>query len=146
MSFGFYDSNQQAINNIQGQRALSALQKKAETEDSIAEIARLQAQKRLNDYKSGTVTQTAKEREDSLSDFEKRQQLGDYDFKNQLKAWDAASKYRMTEADQSNVAQKDRLVAQLDTQKELQDRTISQENRVKSDDYNRAVNGFKLSF
>lgn len=77
--------------------------------------------------------------ESGMTDFQRYSQKNDYDLSNQEKAWESANKYRMREADQSNVAQKDRLVTQLD-------KTAEQENRLRRDDNQRAIDGFKLNF
>lgn len=147
MSFAFsYSPDQDALIKQQNANALQSFQVAADITKSENEIARLKAQKRLSNYKAGIDDTSARDKEAQLSDYERRVQAGDYDLKNQITAWGAANKYRMSEADQSNVAQKDRLTAQLDTQKTMQDKTISQENRLRSDDYRRAVDGFKMNF
>ena len=87
-----------------------------------------------------------KSKEANMSDFEKYSQKNDYDLGNQQKAWESASTLRMKEADQSNVAQKDRLVSQLDNQKNMQQAGFNQTNKLRSDDNQRAVDGFKMSF
>jgi hypothetical protein len=84
--------------------------------------------------------------ESGMTDFQKYSQKNDYDLGNQNKAWESANMYRMREADQSNVAQKDRLVSQLDNQKAMQRATIDQANKLRSDDNQRAIDGFKLNF
>jgi hypothetical protein len=84
--------------------------------------------------------------ESGMTDFQKYSQKNDYDLGNQSKAWESANMYRMREADQSNVAQKDRLVSQLDNQKAMQRATIDQANKLRSDDNQRAIDGFKLKF
>lgn len=146
MAFAFAsDPTQQAINKLQSDNALKSMKDSTEINDSNIEIAKLKAKKRLDDYKAGIDTSTAREKEEQMSDFERKKQAGDYDLDTQLKAWGGANKLRMAEADQSNVAQKDRLGMQLDTQKEMQDKTIAQENRLRRDDFNRAVDGFKLN-
>jgi hypothetical protein len=173
MSFSFYDANTQKAIDLNTKRSLEALEeqdlfsqqgkqsrldankysieKSARqrdldkiVDDGNIEIAKLKAKKRLTDALSGNLN-TAQEDEALMSDFQRRKQIGDYDLDNQIKAWGAANKYRMSEADQSNVAQKDRLGMQLDTQKSMQQRTIDQENRLRSDDNRRAIDGFKLS-
>lgn len=145
MTFSFYSPEQTEINKIQSGRAINNLKIGNQIEDSNLEIARLKAKKRLDDYKSGIDSRSAREKESEMSDFEKAKQVGDYGLDNQIKAWGAANRYRMSESDQSNVAQKDRLGMQLDTQKTMQDKTIAQENRLRRDDFNRAVDGFKLN-
>jgi hypothetical protein len=111
------------------------------------EIARQKAQKRLDNAKAGIEEPVdPKTAEANMTDFERAKQLGDYGLDNQIKAWGAANRYRMSEADQSNIAQKDRLGMQLDTQKSMQDKTIAQENRLRRDDFQRAIQGFKGSF
>jgi hypothetical protein len=117
-----------------------------EASRTSAEIAKSKAKKRLADYSAGVDTTTSQEKEALMSDFERKKQLGDYDLSNQIKAWGAANKYRMSEADQSNVAQRDRLGMQLETQKAIQDKTIDQENRLRRDDYSRAVNSYTGNF
>lgn len=83
--------------------------------------------------------------EEGMTDFEKYSQKNTYDLGNQEKAWKSANMYRMQEADQSNVAQKDRLVSQLDNQKSMQRATIDQANKLRQDDNQRAIDGFKLN-
>jgi hypothetical protein len=147
MSFSFSsDRTQQAIIDLQSRNALKSLMDANEINDASIEIAKLKAKKKLSDYKSGVNTTTAQEKEELMSDFERKKQVGDYDLSNQIKAWGAANKYRMSEADQSNIAQKDRLGMQLDTQKTMQDKTIDQENRLRRDDYSRAVNSYTGNF
>ncbi len=111
---------------------------------SNIELARRKAQQKLDNFNSGVTSSRDKEAE--MSDFERKKQSGDYDLSNQIKAWGSANQYRMAEADQSNVAQKDRLGMQLDTQKSMQQAQIGQENRLRRDDFNRAVDGFKMNF
>lgn len=117
-----------------------------EVNRTSAEIAKSKAQKRLADYNAGIDTTTSQEKEALMSDFERKKQAGDYDLDNQVKAWGAANKYRMSEADQSNVAQKDRLGMQIGSQQLMQDKTIAQENKLRADDNRRAIDGFKLNF
>lgn len=84
--------------------------------------------------------------ESGQTDFQKYSQKNDYDLTNQQKAWESANTYRMKEADQSNVAQKDRLVTQLDTQKAMQQAGFNQTNTLRRDDNQRAIDGFKMRF
>lgn len=111
---------------------------------SNIELARRKAQQKLDNFDSGVMS--SRDKEADMSDFERKKQSGDYDLDNQIKAWGSANQYRMAEADQSNVAQKDRLGMQLDTQKSMQQAQIGQENRLRRDDFNRAVDGFKMNF
>jgi hypothetical protein len=91
------------------------------------------------------------------TDFQKYSQKNDYDLNNQSRAWREANMYKMKEAsqgsdlrvreaDQSNVAQKDRLVTQLDTQKAMQQAGFNQTNTLRRDDNQRAIDGFKMRF
>jgi hypothetical protein len=112
-------------------------------ESANIELARRKAQQKLDNFNAGVVS--SKDKEQEMSDFERKQQSGDYDLGNQIKAWGAANQYRMAEADQSNVAQKDRLGMQLDTQKSMQQSQFGQENKLRTDDNRRAIDGFKLN-
>lgn len=49
-------------------------------------------------------------------------------------------------ADKSNVAQKDRLTTQLDSTERQQQAGFSQTNKLRTDDNQRAINGFKGNF
>jgi hypothetical protein len=84
--------------------------------------------------------------ESNLTDYEQYDRKSSLDLKNQDAAWANASKYKQSDAAQSNVAQKDRLVAGLDNQKQLQQATINQANKLRSDDNQRAIDGFKMNF
>lgn len=79
-------------------------------------------------------------------DLQNYSKKSDYDLDNQKKAWESANQFRMKEADQSNVAQKDRLEAQLGNQRTMQTATIDQANRLRRDDNQRAIDGFKGNF
>lgn len=79
------------------------------------------------------------------------------DLTNQQKAWEAASKFKQSDAaqqiqaqtnlaDQSNVAQKDRLVSQLTNQKDIQQAEFKQTNQLRDGDSQRAANAYKMNF
>lgn len=164
------DANNQAITDINNQsielanqKALAALNKQkadqaagiTSTADKTKELTDLTAQynaqkslddinRKLADRKNGIVD--AREAEANMSDYQQYEQKSALDVANQDKAWANASKYRQSDADQSNVAQKDRLVTQLDSQKQIQQNTINQANKLRRDDNQRAIDGFKMNF
>lgn len=117
---------------------------KRELEKDNVNLARSQAQRKLAMLNSGVADE--REKEAQMSDFQRLKQKGDYDLGNQTKAWESANTLRMKEADQSNVAQKDRLVSQLDNQKNMQQSGFNQTNKLRSDDNRRAIDGFKMNF
>lgn len=103
-------------------------------------------------YKSGTVD--PKDAEDEAqsrlieqdknkTDFQRYTEKSGYDLDNQSKAWRLASELKQSDANQSNIAQKDRLVTQIGGQKDQQQVAINQANKLRSDDNLRAINGFK---
>jgi hypothetical protein len=113
------------------------------------------ANKSVADYNAGIVDPEeakakaaleARANEANMTDFQRYSQKNDYDLNNQQKAWESANTLRMKEADQSNVAQKDRLVSQLDNQKNMQQAGFSQTNKLRTDDNRRAIDGFKMNF
>jgi hypothetical protein len=128
------------------------------------------AKKQKREYESGyvdpneaalkSINQKAKldkAAEAGQTDFQKYSQKNDYDLTNQQKAWESANTLRMREAsqgsdlrvreaDQSNIAQKDRLVTQLDTQRAMQQAGFNQTNNLRRDDNQRAIEGFKMRF
>jgi hypothetical protein len=79
------------------------------------------------------------------------------DLTNQQKAWEAASKFKQSDAAQQitgqkdladigNVAQKDRLTSQLINQKDIQQAEFRQTNQLRQGDNERAVNTYKMNF
>jgi hypothetical protein len=95
--------------------------------------------------------------EAGMTDYEQYDRKSSLDLKNQDAAWASASKYKQSDAGQQLAAQKDRLVtdisgqkdrlvAGLDNQKEMQRTTINQANKLRSDDNQRAIDGFKMKF
>lgn len=135
-------ANQFRDRQAENERGIAELDAKQRAlEGDNIELARLKAQKKKSDFAAGVVDK--REQEAQKSDFERLKETGDYNLSNQQKAWESANTLRMREADQSNVAQKDRLGMQLGTQKEMQQAQIGQENRLRSDDFDRAVKGFK---
>lgn len=115
------------------------------------------AKKQKADYESGYVdpsvealakinkkSEIDKATESGMTDFQKYSQKNDYDLDNQKKAWESANTFRMREADQSNVAQKDRLVSQLDNQKYIQQAGFNQTNNLRRDDNKRAIDGYNM--
>lgn len=157
-----------ALENLKKQRSQSASrapvedqqraenQKIADTNIALANKKALDfATKKASDYAAGIVdpaealAKSRKEKADSeaaLSDYEQYDRKQALDLKNQDTAWASASKFRQSDAEQSNIAQKDRLVAGLDNQKEMQRNTINQANKLRSDDNQRAIDGFKMNF
>ena len=77
------------------------------------------------------------------TDIQRYTEKSDYDLGNQGKAWRLASELKQSDANQANVAQKDRLVTQITSNEQLQRNTINQANKLRSDDNLRAINGFK---
>ena len=77
------------------------------------------------------------------TDIQRYTEKSDYDLGNQGKAWRLASELKQSDANQANVAQKDRLVTQITSNEQLQRNTINQTNKLRSDDNLRAINGFK---
>ena len=144
-------------NKDSDQRARAAAQKQVDDVNSSLEQRKAldRANKRTADYSAGIVdpqdaadeqAAQARAKEAGMSDFQRYSQKNDYDLSNQTKAWESANTLRMREADQSNVAQKDRLVSQLDNQKNMQQSGFNQTNKLRSDDNRRAIDGFKMSF
>lgn len=97
-------------------------------------------------------TDAAANRVRDLSDYGKKSEI---DLGNQKLAWESASKFKQSDAaqqitankelaDQSNVAQKDRLGLQTDTQKDMQRAGIDQVNKLRRDDNQRAIDGFRM--
>jgi hypothetical protein len=170
MSFARFDPQQEDFQKQQFQRyvdetnasyndnkAKAASQKQIDDANySLAQKKALdKANKAASNYAAGIVDPEeakaqaalkAKTDEANMSDFQKYEQKNTYDLDNQTKAWKSANELRMKEADQSNVAQKDRLVTQLDTNKSMQQSTINQANKLRTDDNRRAIDGFKMNF
>lgn len=137
--------SQDAIDNLTKsltqQKALDAA-KKAKANYDAGIVDPNDAAKEAIDKKSALDKAT----ESGMTDFQKYSQKNDYDLGNQKKAWESANMFRMKEADQSNVAQKDRLDAQLGNQRTMQQATIDQANKLRSDDNQRAIAGYKGNF
>lgn len=173
MSFSFETSEQQQLRAFQtnqttnSQKLILKQQQEEDTrrqadkplEDARIDLARRKAQDKVNkeraNFESGVVdpeeaknAERARARADEagMTDFQRYSQKNDYDLNNQTKAWESANKLRMSEADQSNVAQKDRLVSQLDNQKNMQQSGFNQTNKLRTDDNRRAIDGFKMNF
>jgi hypothetical protein len=79
------------------------------------------------------------------------------DLGNQEKAWQTASRLKQSDAAQQitgqkdladigNIAQKDRLTAQLTNQKDIQQAEFGQTNKLRQDDSQRAINAYKMNF
>lgn len=95
--------------------------------------------------------------ESGMTDYEQYDRKQSLDLKNQQTAWDKASQLKQSDAGQQLTAQKDRLTtdisgqkdrltANLDNQKAMQQTTINQANKLRSDDNQRAIDGFKMNF
>lgn len=114
----------------------TANRKKANYEAGIADpLETLAETKKLKDAQESVLT-----------DYEQYDRKAALDLKNQSAAWADASKYRQSDAAQDFTAQKDRLVANLDTQKEMQRAGFNQTNTLRKDDNQRAIDGFKMNF
>lgn len=140
-----------AINKQKADRAAGVVSTADKTKELTDLTAQYNAQKSLDkvnrdilNQKNGVVS--AKDAEADMSDYQIYEQKQALDIANQDKAWANASKYRQSDADQSNIAQKDRLVAGLENQKVLQQNTINQSNKLRRDDNQRAIDGFKMKF
>lgn len=131
-------------NNANEQALFELDSAKRGVEQDNIELARKKAQKKIADFDAGYVDK--RELESQKTDFERLKETGDYNLDNQKKAWESANTLRMREADQSNVAQKDRLVAGLDNQRNMQQSGFNQTNKLRSDDNQRAIDGFKMKF
>ncbi len=157
-----YASNQATRDEEQAVTDAASAKKTAETTDAqtdaeklAAQYTALKTQTKLNNY--NTTGGTDKDKEDEMSDYEKAVRTGDYDLANTLKAESAASALKQTEAAQTYSAQQKQLETStgsaqaINTQntekdKALQAATIAQENKLRTDDNNRATSGFKMSF
>jgi hypothetical protein len=147
-------ANQKALDALNKQKAdraagiTSVADKTRELNDLTAQYNAQKSLDRVNrdiaNQKNGIVS--AKDAESEMSDYQQYEQKQALDIANQDKAWANASRYRQSDAEQSNIAQKDRLVAGLDNQKVLQQNTINQANKLRRDDNQRAIDGFKMKF
>lgn len=129
------------------------------SDEGAKQFAELKASDKLKrqkkDYAAGIINpedaadeaQIRAQKVDSQkTDIQRYTEKSDYDLGNQSKAWQLASKLKQSDAEQSNIAQKDRLVTQIGGQKDQQQSTINQANKLRSDDNLRAINGYKGNF
>lgn len=104
-----------------------------------------------------TANKLKADAEAGMTDYEQYDRKSGLDLKNQGAAWEKASQLKQSDAGQQLTAQKDRLVtdisgqkdrltANLDNQKAMQQTTINQANKLRSDDNQRAIDGFKMNF
>lgn len=149
------DEEQAAIDAASTKKTNEATDAQTDAEKLTAQYEALKTQTKINNY--NTTGGTDKDKEEEMSDYEKAVRTGDYELANTLKAWDSASGYKQTEAAQTYDAQQKQLETQTgsnqaintqntDTEKALQAATIAQENKLRTDDNNRAVSGYKMSF
>lgn len=129
------------------------------SEEAAKQFAELKASDKLirqkKDYAAGIINPEdagdesqirAQKVESQKTDIQRYTEKSDYDLGNQSKAWQLASKLKQSDAEQSNIAQKDRLVTQIGGQKDQQQTAINQANKLRSDDNLRAINGYKGNF
>lgn len=145
MSFSKFSPAQDEIARLNEQQSLIAARQNADPQYAAKKNAEYQqerdAYRQLEDKRD---LEKRKVNDDlDLTNYTKK---NDYDLDNQKKAWESANQFRMKEADQSNVAQKDRLDAQLGNQRTMQTATIDQANKLRSDDNERAIAGYKGNF
>lgn len=100
------------------------------------------AKKRTDNYAKGIVDPL--ENIKPKTDFDNYKDVQDYDLGNQEKAWALANKFKQSDADQSNVAQKDRLTTQLNNQLKMQQKGFDQTNQLRANDSSRALAAYRM--